>query len=604
MALPQAELFEDQFPLVRSCPTLNEIRLAQDIKDLTIEVKDGCVLYVHRIILAARIPSLRAALSGPLGEENSKLRWPTVPLSLADALVRYVYTGQVEMTQANVRGMVTLARMLKLPDLVKWGVTFMAKGVNLGNLPATWDFARSLNAELLVDTCISLMKEHFEHFVPTDLFVRLPAETVLTLLRSEDLSVGSEEQVIAAIARWAGSGDGAASEKLKIQVPAMLKEVQWHLTTAQCRDRLMENYPAFHKSLECSWLMARIANWIGASDKDKPPCPFNVRPRVRQAFFLFGEDKDRSRWTVLRADPRLQGAEQVAGMEERWWASYNVVGESIFVVGGEWDGSTRVDEFLVREGRWRQRAPLAIERRWHAATVMKVHVAAAAHADADGEKSLIGVFGGWGGERLSSCELYDVSQNRWHKLPDMREKRDGPAAACLPGDSRVFVFGGRDDRAPALASVAFCHLRADWREKATLARTEDFWLPAAPMRTARRGLAATPFRGAILVAGGYDGRRTVNVVEMFTPPDARCPLGQWTALAGMREPRSWFTLLTSANAVLALGGSDIGQKNTVEALTAPGVSVDFDNDLTSWIWSSKDSVETLNWIIGAASVRM
>nr|VZI07146.1 unnamed protein product [Spirometra erinaceieuropaei] len=602
MALPQAELFEDQFPLIQSCPALNEIRLAQEIKDLTIEVKDGCVLYVHRIILAARIPSLRAALCGPLGEGNSGLRWPTVPLSLAVALVRYVYTGQVELTQANVRGMVTLARMLKLPNLFKWGVTFMTKGVHLGNLPATWDFARSLNAELLVNTCISLMKEQFEHFVPTDLFVRLPAETVLTLLRSEDLSVGSEEQVIAAIARWAGVGDGAGSKKLKVQVPAMLKEVQWHLTTAQCRDRLMECYPAFHKSLDCSWLMARIANWIGAADKDKPPCPFNMRPRVRQTFFLFGEDQDRSRWCVIRADPRLQGAEQIADMEERWWASYSVVGESIFVVGGEWDGSTRVDEFLVREGRWRQRAPLATERRWHAAAVMKAHVAAAAAAD--GEKALIGVFGGWGGERLSSCELYDVSQNRWHKLPDMREKRDGPAAACLPGDSRVFVFGGRDDRTPALASVTFCHLRADWRERATFARTEDFWLPAAPMRTSRRGLAATPLRGAILVAGGYDGRRTVNAVEMFTPPDARCPLGQWTALADMKEPRSWFTLLASANAVFALGGSDIGQKNTVEVLTAPGGSVDLDNDLTSWIWSSKDSVKTLNWIIGAASVRM
>ncbi|BHF76840.1 hypothetical protein SprV_0501993900 [Sparganum proliferum] len=73
MALPQAEVFEDQFPLIRSCPALNEIRLAQDIKDLRIEVKRGAVLHADRIVLAARVPSLRAALSGPLGEENSVL---------------------------------------------------------------------------------------------------------------------------------------------------------------------------------------------------------------------------------------------------------------------------------------------------------------------------------------------------------------------------------------------------------------------------------------------------------------------------------------------------------------------------------------------------
>ncbi|VDN14232.1 unnamed protein product [Dibothriocephalus latus] len=37
MALSQSELFEDKYPLFRSCPTLNEIRIAEDIKDVTIE---------------------------------------------------------------------------------------------------------------------------------------------------------------------------------------------------------------------------------------------------------------------------------------------------------------------------------------------------------------------------------------------------------------------------------------------------------------------------------------------------------------------------------------------------------------------------------------
>ncbi|BHF70374.1 hypothetical protein SprV_0301342400 [Sparganum proliferum] len=45
-----------------------------------ITVKDRAELHVNRIILAARIPSLRATLSGPLGETNSVLRWPTMPL--------------------------------------------------------------------------------------------------------------------------------------------------------------------------------------------------------------------------------------------------------------------------------------------------------------------------------------------------------------------------------------------------------------------------------------------------------------------------------------------------------------------------------------------
>ncbi|BHF80261.1 BTB And C-terminal Kelch [Sparganum proliferum] len=609
MALQEAELFEDQHPLIRSCSALNEIRLAQDIKDLTIEVRDGDILHVHRIVLAARIPSLRASLSGPLAEENSVLRWPTTPLSLANALVQYVYTGRVEMTQDNVMGMIVLARMLKLPTLVNWGVTYMTKRVNLENLPATWDFAKSFNIKLLADTCTGLMEEHFKDFVPTELFVRLPAETVLSLLRSDRLSVGSEEEVVAAIARWAGAGAGgqADDEKLKVHAPAMLKEVQWQLTTVEFRDCLMENYPIFRENPECFRLLLQAERWIAAADKDKPARPFNLRPPLRRTvFLLFGEDKDQDRWSVLRADQHLQQAERVADMKpDRWFASYSVVDESIFVVGGQGDcrGLVDVDEFLVREGRWRERAPLAVRRQQHAAAVVKVHAV-------DGEEALIGVFGGCFKEgdswtHLSSCEVYDVSQNRCHKLPDLPEKRVGPAAACLPGDSRVFVFGGWHGLSSQLASVVFCNLRADWREEATSARTADFWQPAAAMRTARSGLAATPFRGAILVAGGHDGQSdfSVDVVEIFSPPDAGSPLGQWTMLAGMKAPRRGFTLLTSVNAIFALGNSH-EPSNTVETLTAPGGSADFVNDLTSWVWSSKSPVETLEDIAGAASVRI
>ncbi|VDM03091.1 unnamed protein product [Schistocephalus solidus] len=251
MAFAQSEIFEDEFPLVRSCPALNEIRLAEEIKDLTIEVQDGAILHAHRIILAARIPSLRKTLSGRLSGQNTLLKWPTVPLSVATVFVNYVYTGQVELTQANVRDVVMFARIIKLPVLENWGQNFMANRVTFENLATTWDFASSLNIDLLTEKCLSLMRQHFEEFITTDLFLRLPANTVLTLLRSDDLSVGSEEQVIGAISHWVGSGDRADDEKLKVHAPAMFKEVQWQQMTLECRSRLLELYPTFQKSREC-----------------------------------------------------------------------------------------------------------------------------------------------------------------------------------------------------------------------------------------------------------------------------------------------------------------------------------------------------------------
>nr|VZI44839.1 unnamed protein product [Spirometra erinaceieuropaei] len=562
------------------------------------QVKHGAILNAHRIILAARIPSLRAALSGDLGKDNSVLKWPTVPLNLANSLLQYVYTGQLEVTQTNAMAIVMFAKMMKLSDLENWGVQFMTNRVNLENLATTWDFARSSNMGSLMETCINLMQAQFTSFVSSDLFVRLPADTVLTLLRNDYLSVDSEEAVFEAISSWVGAGDKECdNERLRLHAPDMLKEVRWCQTTLQFRSRLVDSHPIFQDSISCARFMSQVEQWMWFADKDKPPCPFNQRRRTHPAiFFVFGKDKDQNRWSVLRFDPQLEKEQRISDMEKREYASYSVVGESIFVVGGDTaqqEDSTSVEEFLVAERRWRKRTSLAVGRSAHAAAVL---------TEAGGE-ALIGVFGGFrNGGRLSSCEFYEVSRDRWFKLPDLREKRSASAAVYLPGDSRIFVFGGWNGLTSVLASVEFCHLRADWRERAA---SSDFWQPAAPMRTARFGLAATHFRGKIIVAGGRGGENRLNVVEMFTPPDARCPQGQWTVLAGMKEPRSRFALLTSTDdAIFALGCWSGGSGNTVETFTAPGGPADVSNDLTSWSWSSKKPLETLAQFAGAASIRI
>nr|VZI38042.1 unnamed protein product [Spirometra erinaceieuropaei] len=325
MALADVEVFKDAFPLVRSCPALNEIRTSGEFKDLTIE--HGAILNAHRIILAARIPSLRAALSGALGKDNSVLKWPTVPLNLANSLLQYVYTGQLEVTQTNAMGIVMFAKMMKLSNLENWGVQFMTNRVNLENLASTWDFAKSMRMGSLMETCINLMQAQFTNFVSTDLFIRLPADTVLTLLRNDNLSVDSEEAVFEAISSWVAAGDRECdNERLRLHAPEMLKEVRWCQTTVQFRSRLLNSHPMFREGNSCVRLMAQVEQWMTYADKNKPPCPFNRRRRPPQTIFVFGKDKDQDRWSVLRFDPHLEKEERIADMEKREYATYSLVG--------------------------------------------------------------------------------------------------------------------------------------------------------------------------------------------------------------------------------------------------------------------------------------
>ncbi|KAL7052917.1 hypothetical protein AAHC03_026396 [Spirometra sp. Aus1] len=138
----------------------------------------------------------------------------------------------------------------------------------------------------------------------------------------------------------------------------------------------------------------------------------------------------------------------------------------------------------------------------------------------------------------------------------MLEKRRKTAAAAL-SDGRVFVFGGYNGRC-CLASVEFCHLQADWSDTIETARTEDFWRPLAPMRTSRYAHAAVAFKGKIIVAGGYSVNEGGNhnrqsIVEVFSPPDAECPFGEWTRVADLLVARCPSALLVYKDRLYALG---------------------------------------------------
>ncbi|VDN11921.1 unnamed protein product [Dibothriocephalus latus] len=91
-----------------------------------------------------------------------------------------------------------------------------------------------------------------------------------------------------------------------------------------------------------------------SDDKDKPPCPFNRDRRLVSKLFVFGKEKNQNRWSVHLFDSDLRKTERIADMEYRYDASYTLVGEGIFVIGGfsgESGDTTRVQEFLLRERR-------------------------------------------------------------------------------------------------------------------------------------------------------------------------------------------------------------------------------------------------------------
>nr|VZI35809.1 unnamed protein product [Spirometra erinaceieuropaei] len=441
------------------------------------------------------------------------LQWPKVSSEVARPLIDYVYTGQLEVNEANATGLILLSQQLVMPQVEEWAVSFMAARFNSENIKNYWDLAGLIKSEQLMKACLQHIKTNFEATVASDFFIQLPADTVLSILRADDLIVESEEIAFNSIGRWVSSSDEVEETRL-VHAEAMLREVRWKQVDADFRCRLLNEEGFWNKTMECLKLLGRIIAWIEhPSSRVDRECPFNDKRRRSVGGICLIGTADTDRMCMIEYDVDANTSKPLAEVTSSYSAAFVAIEGCIFAIGGNWHGGSfpNVDKFDTKDLRWMECAPLSTGRMYHSVVAVPV-----------GQEKVICVFGGSNRkyECLDTCEVYSAQEDKWYKLPSLKEKKQCSTAVALP-DGRVFVIGGLSS-VKWLSSVEMCHLRelADWRGPRR--SSDSFWKAAAPMISACKIRAAVAFKGSIFVAA--------QSVDVFAPPDNRRPLGQWTSL--------------------------------------------------------------------------
>lgn len=147
----------------------------------------------------------------------------------------------------------------------------------------------------------------------------------------------------------------------------------------------------------------------------------------------------------------------------------------------------------------------------------------------------------------SDVFAYDFDRRRWSRLASMHSRREHVGEAVV--DGRLYVLGGR---APYSLAV-------DTAERYD--PIADRWERLAPMPVPAGGLSGVEEGGKIIaVAGGNDGAETVtSAVQEFDPAS-----GEWSRLPDLRKARHGHGAAVVDDRLWVFGGSDCAFFNATD----------------------------------------
>ncbi|KAH6933908.1 hypothetical protein HPB50_018689 [Hyalomma asiaticum] len=539
-------------------------------RDCVIRTVDGREFRAHRGFLCAVSPVFQVLFSVDYGGRSDVLL-QNVTSPTMDALLSYYYTNKLSINENNATETLAAADMLLMDEVRDECLRYLLRNMDIENCLgmatlAQWYYFPDFNRAVL-----SFVREHFDqasgsHFFWTvwrtsDEFPSVSETLLVELLKSNELNVRNEADLLHAIVRWSSSRNASPRE-----AGADLSRLLQSVRVGLCGSLALEDFCRLHPTLACSRLYSELVR----KAQGQGPCLCSPSPLLLVQYAAHrcphanveapevdsdgrGPDGDGRNSDVANAatPPRPAAPARpkcercgVARNPERWLPRMPY--EMLFVVGG-WSGGHERDTIetayhgiallhsrLYVVGGMRGTSYLRtcdcfdIEScTWQTCSTMNIargYVSAVALGD-----YVYAVGGRNAGERTASVERYNPRSNLWTLVSAMKRRR-----------SKIYVSGGFNGQ-KVLTSV----------EEYT--PSNDTWCLVRQLPSPRCSHQMAVLGGRMYVIGGYDGRRRVTTV--MSSGDEKEPL-LWHYKCPMRIGRSTFSVAQLDGELYVMGGFD------------------------------------------------
>ncbi|GAA6087414.1 kelch-like protein 23 [Tachysurus ichikawai] len=499
--------------------------------DITLQCCTGQTFHCHKALLSARSAYFKVMFTSDMRERsNVIINLPAIDGEIMSALVNYVYTSKVSITQANVQSLLEAADLLQFSSVKAACEEFLIRFLDVDNCLGMHTFAECHVCPVLKSEALRIILSRFEELICQEEFWGLDFKKVVTILSAENVNVWKEETLLEAVVKWVTFDLDSRKENILDLLHCIQPEVDdAYLTTAldvhkQCNE---------HK----------IRSIIRQSVK---PCGTYAIKNLTSRMYIIGGYYWHPLSEIHIWDPICNTWVQRKDMPDYTRESYSVslIGSNIYVTGGyrteTVDALDTVWIYNIDSDEWTEGCAMITARYYHCSVPLH---------------GCIYVIGGYtGGAPTQETEFYDPLKKKWFPVADMIEGV-GNASACVVQD-RIYVTGGHYGYRGSCTYEKIQTYRADINE----------WSITTISPHPEYGLCSVSLNNKLYLVGGQS-----TITDCYDPDR-----DEWTQIAMMKERRMECGAAVINGCIYVTGGYSYSKGTYLESIER------YDPELDCW----------------------
>lgn len=397
----------------------------------------------HKFMLAAVSTYFDAMFSSGMRESVSgEVTFPEMDPDLFDCVIKFVYSGDIELTIDNGVEILSIASVLQIKMLQQICEDFLYPHITSENCLKIWKLASFHDCHNLSNHAIKIVAANYQEIRKTSDFVELEGKELASIMKEDNLQIESEDRLCDTVFQWLEHD----LEKRKKFCGNLFENIrlsflnpEYLLTIEDRHDFLkddLETMKYINEAKKYHLLPARQQDICNKQTRYRLSsgteevvvllggCESTTPPYIRslQVICYSFQSKEWFELSALPYDPGIEFAS----------CTYK---NDIFVSGG---GS--MQNCLLRydadKNKWVQMATMKSGRRRHSVVAVTGGLYALGGYDNKLED---------GSRMLSSIELYDIREDEWSEVGQLPIAISSFSAAVV-GES-IYTFGGeKNDR--------------------------------------------------------------------------------------------------------------------------------------------------------------